>query len=175
MLNFNHKSVLFIAIFSLLSQTAMSQDCLTAEQYPNEWQNSRYSIHNDGTVTDTKTQLMWKVCTEGQTWNAGACEGDSSRVNWQTALQTANDENFAGHSDWRLPNIKELQSLVAFNCTDPSINSTIFPKTAASGYWSSSPGADYSNVAWGVNFYYGDDNDAYRNNTYFVRVVRSGQ
>ena len=63
---------------------------------------------------------MWKVCTEGQTWNAGACGGNANEVSWQTALQTANDENFAGHSDWRLPNIKELQSLVAFNCTAPS-------------------------------------------------------
>ncbi len=175
MLNFNNKSVLFIAIFSLLSQTAMSQDCLTEEQYPNEWQNSRYSVHNDGTVTDTKTQLMWKVCTEGQTWNAGACDGNANEVSWQTALQTANDENFAGHSDWRLPNIKELQSLVAFNCTAPSINSIIFPNTAASGYWSSSPNANSSSVAWGVYFGIGNDGNNFRDSTNYVRVVRSGQ
>ena len=118
---------------------------------------------------------MWKVCTEGQTWNAGACEGDSRNVNWQTALQTANDENFAGHSNWRLPNIKELQSLIAFNCTNRSINTTIFPNTTASSYWSSSPNAYNSNYAWGVYFNYSDDYYFYRNLTSSVRVVRSGQ
>jgi hypothetical protein len=175
MLNFRKKILSFMALFLLLTQVAISQDCLTNEQYPNEWQNSRYSVHNDGTVTDTKTQLMWKVCSEGQLWNAGACEDTTVEVDWQTALQQASNSNFANHTDWRVPNVKELQSIVAFNCLSPSINTIIFPNTAARGYWSSSPYANDSISAWRVYFNYGNDYGNYRGNSDSLRLVRSGQ
>jgi len=175
MLNFRKKILSLMALFLLLTQVAISQDCLTSEQYPNEWQNSRYKVHNDGTVTDTKTQLMWKVCSEGQLWNAGACDDAINVVDWQTALQQANNSSFASYTDWRVPNKKELQSLVAFNCYNPSINEVIFPNTAARGYWSSSPNADGSNYAWGGGFNYGVGLSNYRYYTVSLRLVRSGQ
>ncbi len=62
--------------------------------------------NGDGTVTDSATGLMWSQADDG---------GDG--MNWEDALawvQTKNDENYLGHDDWRLPNAKELQSIVDY-------------------------------------------------------------
>jgi len=65
-----------------------------------------FQDHQDGTVSDRATGLMWT-------------KADSARgLNWQEALawaQTMNAEKFLGHADWRLPNVKELQSLVDYS------------------------------------------------------------
>lgn len=75
--------------------------------------------NGDGTISDTATNLMWS-------------ESDSaSGLNWQEALawvQTKNNETYLGHNDWRLPDAKELQSIVDYNrCPDitasPAIDS----------------------------------------------------
>ncbi|MFC1935042.1 DUF1566 domain-containing protein [Chloroflexota bacterium] len=74
------------------------------------WGNSDYSVNNfvdngDGTITDTATGLMWS--------KADSSEG----MDWEDALawvQRKNEENYLGYSDWRLPNAKELQSIVDY-------------------------------------------------------------
>jgi hypothetical protein len=88
---------------------------------------------------------MWKQCSEGLSTNT-CSQGNSNVYNWQEALQLPvninNAEGFAGHNDWRLPNIKELQSLAAYNATAPAINITIFPykvNDSINPHWSNSP------------------------------------
>ncbi len=69
-----------------------------------------YIIYDNGTVLDTQTDLLWMRCAVGQTWTGSTCTGKAKEFNWETAKeQTA---NFAGYSDWRIPSIKELRSLV---------------------------------------------------------------
>jgi hypothetical protein len=119
-----------------------------------------YTDHGDGTVTHTPTGLMWKRCAEGQTWSGSTCAGSTCtgsdrRLTWGEALRMANSSRFAGHVDWRLPSIKELRSLVEECRTDPSINDAIFPNTSRSGFWSVSPNAYNSYLAWLVDFDYG--------------------
>lgn len=97
-----------------------------------------FDTATDGTVIHIKTSLMWKRCAEGQTWNGSTCTGSASGMNWQTALTAAATSTFADHSDWRLPNIKELQSIVEFCGYDPAINRTIFPATPGFRFWSAS-------------------------------------
>ncbi len=61
--------------------------------------------NGDGTITDRATGLMWSRTDSGQ------------GMNWQGALawvQKKNAERFLGHNDWRLPNVKELQSIVDY-------------------------------------------------------------
>lgn len=149
-----------------------------------------FVVHGDGTVTHNKTGLMWKVCGEGQTWSNNNCSGDVTSVTWQQALQIPNMLNanggYAGYSDWRLPNIKELQSIIEQQCYSPSIESTIFPSTASDFYWSSSPYIDGNDLAWGIYFSDGHDYGSKRinnrevfyygnGNGYHARLVRGGQ
>lgn len=114
---------------------------------------SSYVLHDDGTATDKQTGLMWKRCLEGQTWDGSinACIGTASNNAWLAALALAEGSTYAGHADWRLPNIKELYSTVE-TCRDrPTINLEVFPTTDGGGteVWSSSPHIE-SNSAWYV-------------------------
>jgi hypothetical protein len=66
---------------------------------------------------------------------------------WQQALQDVVDSNaqggFAGFTDWRLPNVKELISIVEHQCANPAVNETIFPGTPPTAeVFTSSPGND---------------------------------
>jgi len=66
--------------------------------------------NGDGTITDEATGLMWMQDDNG--------EG----VDWENALNYAENSNFAGYSDWRLPNVKELQSIVDYSGVFPAID-----------------------------------------------------
>jgi hypothetical protein len=118
---------------------------------------SRYSDNGNGTVTDVRTGLMWERCLMGYTFSDNGTPADvaddsctpSAAITflWQQALQGAVDRNaqggFAGFTDWRLPNIKELISIVEHMCASPAINETIFPGTPpAAEVFSSSSGND---------------------------------
>lgn len=141
--------------------------------------DSRYVDNGDGTVTDLTSGLMWKQCAEGQT-GADCSVGDAVVYNWQEALQRAEavdrGAGFAGHNDWRLPNIKELGSLVETKCVEPAINTTLFPNTPSAGFWSGSPYAGNTGYAFYVGFSNGRDITIGRLFTVgHVRLVRSGQ
>jgi len=125
-----------------------------------------FILHDDGTVTHKKSGLMWKVCSQGQEWELGLCVGEPSRFNWKQALQEPSIIN-AGqdrYSNWRVPNIKELISIVEFNCS-PAINEEIFPLTDF-GYMSSSPssqvvvrsldGSEFVSGVFAINFQSGE-------------------
>ncbi len=110
------------------------------------------TIATDGTVIHTKTGLMWKRCAEGQTWDGATCTGGASSFTWQNALAAAASSTFAGHDDWRLPNVKELQSIVESCGYNPAINQTVFPATLASYFWSASSVGPTPAFAWSVYF-----------------------
>jgi hypothetical protein len=140
--------------------------------------DSRYTVNNDGTVTDNDTGLMWMQCSEGQVWEsdggAGNCSGTTTTHTWDAALALANSKAFAGHSDWRLPNIKELASLVAEDRYNPAINSTIFPATRSYIFWSGSPYVSGGSGSWSVSFKSGPVDVVPRDYANLhVRLVRS--
>lgn len=135
--------------------------------------DSRYTEHGDGTVTDLRTGLMWKQCSEGQT--GAACTGAVSTMTWANALNAAENTVLAGFGDWRLPNAKELGSLVETGCHDPTINAARFPNILTAVYWTSSSHVDNASLAWGVNFFRGDVYYFFKSNSMGVRLVRGGQ
>ena len=169
-------STFSLGFSSMLFAAPICQDYIT-----DEWKNSRYSDHSNGTVTDNITRLMWKKCSQGQSWNSvtTACTGSATDMNWQEALKSAKDINdasgFASYKDWRVPNIKELSSLVSLMCYKPSINESVFPDTPSSSFWSSSPYSGNSNHSWNVDFSNGYVNDSYRLDDKAVRLVRGGE
>lgn len=96
------------------------------------------------------------------------------RLNFKQAEAYCKALTTAGHTDWRLPTIQELLSLVDYTRHDPAIDTDKFPDTKSNFYWSSSPGASSpADYAWIVNFYYGHAVCGHRDGTAFVRAVRS--
>lgn len=97
--------------------------------------NGHNYVNNlDGTITDTDTGLMW-------------AQVPSTPVNWQGALAYAENLALAGFTDWRVPNIKELQTLTDYTLATATtaatalapLNRVLFPTltTPATAYWSS--------------------------------------
>jgi pimeloyl-ACP methyl ester carboxylesterase len=99
----------------------------------------------------------------------------STYCNTQAYVARVNAAGWCGYNDWRMPNREELRSIVDYSTTNPAIDTTYFPNTQSSWYWSGSPHASYSNGAWVVGFNYGSDDYNHRNSYRHVRLVRGGQ
>jgi hypothetical protein len=69
------------------------------------WPNPRFTDNEDGTVTDHLTGLMWVK-------EPHALPGNTEDMSWESAIDFSNELNFANYSDWRLPNVRELRSLM---------------------------------------------------------------
>ena len=96
-----------------------------------------------------------------------------STYTWEQALEAAASNALNSTSDWRLPNIKELASIVEEACYGPAINLELFPDTPSDDFWSSSPDAYDSRSAWYVYFYSGYGGSHGRDDSEYVRLVRS--
>lgn len=172
-----NKPLIICCLLAVSPIVVHAQTCKPAS-IPATTPTSQFTDHADGTVTDTKTGLMWKKCAEGQ--DPLTCSGSATSFNWQAALQRAQDVNGGmtgnnlNYTDWRVPNIKELVSLVEEKCYDPAINIAVFPNTPYAQFWSMSPYANYGFGAWRVNFRYGNDQGSLKSFGQSVRLVRSG-
>ena len=166
---------LFSALLLLATVPALANQVCNPN-IPASTPSERFTVHGDGTASDNRTGLMWKRCAEGQSGSDCATGSDTWHT-WQWALELADRHSYAGYSDWRLPNIKELASIVELRCYSPAVNLEVFPSTPSSGFWSSSAGSGLSSLAWGVVFYFGHDYYSYRLNSHHaaVRLVRGGQ
>ena len=119
-----------------------------------------FTDNGDSTVTDTKTGLVWQ-------------QTSGSQRNWTSSLTYCEDLTLASQSDWRLPNIKELGSIVDVSEQrgNPAIDETAFPGTQQY-YWSSTPkGSNVQNF----DFNYGRVANEIKSNSFYVRCVRGGQ
>ena len=145
--------------------------------------------NRDGSVTDLRSSLIWAKCSIGQTYllvtNTCSSDGATNFVTWGEALLAVESYSVNGISEWRLPNIKELGSLVDRSCANPVINTTLFPKTVSSVYYSSTPfkgsavAAEYDHlVARVIDFAKGIEmpltTQDSSNTTYAVRAVKGG-
>jgi hypothetical protein len=158
--------------------------------------------NGDGTITDNKTGLMWEKKDDSggihdkdnaYTWGMTSSPYTMNGTMVTTFLAALNaGGGFAGHTDWRIPNVNELQSIANYQNVNPSVDTTFNTSCAAnctvdgagattvcsctqSGlYWSSTTNAYAPNYAWGVFFngygynWYGKDS------TLYVRAVRGG-
>lgn len=140
--------------------------------------DGRYQDNSDGTITDLLHGLEWKRCSEGL--DGPDCSvGSASQLNWAQALQLVESINtsggYAGHSDWRLPNLKELATLIEIRCEQPAINENLFPGTLSDHYWTSSPSMETDTRSWTVDFDQGNlRQGSFRTQGLYVRLVRGG-
>jgi len=74
---------------------------------------NRFVDNGDGTITDRATGLMWMKADSG------------TAMNWQEALRHAEDLEYASHDDWRLPNVKELQTIVDYSRAPDARNPSV--------------------------------------------------
>lgn len=125
-----------------------------------------FLISTDGAeVADLSTGLIWRRCSEGQTWSGSACTGTASTFTHEQALVRAQTQ-----TGWRLPSVKELSSIADRSLSGPAINASAFPGTPSLKYWASTPSG--TGNAWIVDFTDGLVNNAVRTDAYSVRLVR---
>ena len=132
-----------------------------------------FEDNNDDTITDKTTGLMWTKDTADI--NGDDLVTDADTVNWNGALQYCEDLDFAGYSDWRLPNIKELRSIVDYSSSssnNPAVNLSFFPDIEKKAYWSSTGLAENQNSSWNITFHNGDDRDSRKTFPSYVLAVR---
>lgn len=116
-------------------------------------------------LNDSKTGLTWQD-------NSSVKE---TKMTWQDAKSYCSELNLGGYSDWRLPNIKELQSIVNISRYKPAIKKGFKYVNTSDYYWSSSVYVSYTKFAWIVGFKFGGTNYDGKTHKYFVRCVRGRQ
>ena len=145
-----------------------------------------YTDNGDGTITDHNTKLVWeKKSSDGSIHdvNAGYAWANAFAVH----IAGLNAANFAGHDDWRLPNVRELQSIANYENFNPSVssefNTACMPGattvltgscTTAAQYWASSTSARAPTFAWAVIFSDGLVGEFSKAFVFRVRAVRGG-
>ncbi|MEK6747603.1 MAG: DUF1566 domain-containing protein [Pseudomonadota bacterium] len=155
-----NKLIHLLILLSLPWSAGQAQLC-RRDSIPESTPSSRFTLAVDrNTATDTYTHLEWQRCPWGQVIgknadNIDTCIGRARVGDWGSALRAA----AAPGAGWRVPNIKELISIVDVQCVDPPFNREIFPAawsgipdpTLPVAYWSSTPGTGYgTNAAAGV-------------------------
>ena len=141
------------------------------------WAAPPFTDNGNGTVTDDITSLMWDQCPYGLS-GPGCASGTVFHGDWASALATAtsaNTANYKGHNDWRVPNNRELESIVNLSAVRPAIDTAAFPGTPPDWFWSSTTYTPVPSNAWVVNFGNGGTSAGGKSNSFYVRLVRSGQ
>lgn len=162
------KATVVLLVLGLNCEWALSQaTCPTAP--------GRFAATGDE-VLDRYSGLVWKRCSQGQTWSGTDCTGTATTHTHEQAMIVAG-QTIGG---WRLPNIRELSSLSDFGCYSTAqvglaaIDRTAFPRAPRAFTWSTTP---YTRVAtgnaWGVSFDEGNADARSRTTAGYVRLVRS--
>lgn len=148
-------------------KTCPGQDAFYANGCASE---GRFVDNKDGTVTDNCTGLMWQKASADVNGD-GASDDKDFLVGWCGALAYCEALSFAGHDDWRLPDVRQLHSLVDYGRLVPCID-PIFGAESGN-YCSSSTYADGLDFPWFVHFL---DGHVYsfedKGSAFFVRAVR---
>lgn len=182
--------VLLLLIFSTLNLSAFAQ-CTVPDSF---------SDNKNGTLTDKRTGLIWKICPETTSWDAstGSCQeagrGEehmvARRMNYAEALETAAKSRFLGHADWRLPSLTEMKAIVGTDCgsnsnESPAVSARIaknlhrdLKKYEYGFYWTSTMDPkNPSSRVMGVGFSHGQSFDLPVEDTFLpiTRLVRSAK
>lgn len=144
------------------------------------WEMKTSSAQTSFGLRNTVQTFTWYSTAANNGGNAGSvgtdtCHGSlpgtPSQCNTASYVLAVNGTGLCGHSDWRLPTLKELGGLAISRA---GINTTYFPNTQGN-YWSASNYAANPADAWSVNFLNGFSSNAIKANSGYVRLVRGGQ
>ena len=107
-------------------------------------------------VIDLYTGTEWMRCSVGQRWNGETCIGKNVNLNHNQMDEVISIATEQLGQGWRLPNRKELESLVCKHCGVPKIDKEIFPNTDPVPYWTGEQNKYAKKHYWSVNFYTGN-------------------
>ena len=122
--------------------------------------SSQYTDNGDGTITDHLTQLTWEKIP------------NPNMFTWENAILYSENLVIGAASDWRLPNIKELQSLNNEALFNPSVNQTYFNSIGVKSYWSATTLANQTLNAWFYNTAFGATSNNFKTTANYVISVR---
>ncbi len=132
------------------------------------WPSPRFTDNGNGTAMDKLTGLMW-------TKNANLGGGTKT---WQQALDLVKTLSTGGYSDWRLPNRKELFSLIDYSKHNPPLSDEaiqLFQNVQFGDYWTSTTYAANPSIGWFVNMVIGYVYISSKSDSNYVWAVRSAQ
>lgn len=151
---------LFLAVASIFVVSVASRKAHADE--------ASFTDNGNGTVTDTKKGLVWQKEDEG------------TERDWKDAAAYCKGLKLAGHSDWRLPDKKELVSLWYGAGSKEDMKEKFFPGMKSSFYWTSMATSTSENYAknvglyaWSLNFADGRASNDKQEGTNIVRCVRN--
>ncbi|MBF0321058.1 MAG: DUF1566 domain-containing protein [Nitrospirae bacterium] len=145
-----------ICIFSVMFMSAFSVYA----------QGSRFNILTELTVKDTKTGLIW-------TRNADVAAGSMKWLSADAFIKRLNQQKYGGYSDWRLPEVHELFSIIDTNYHKPSLTKGHPFIDVRHEYWSSSVCAYKDDNAWAVSTNHGNVTVHDKNTSLHIWPVRS--
>ncbi len=131
--------------------------------YPTTIIANHFSDNLNGTITDNITNLIWQK------------KSMNDSLTWEDALVKADTMILGGYSDWRLPNIKELQSINVEQIMNPSIITTYFTNIGINKVWSSTTLPNQITKAWYLDTKYGVTTYQTKTSKQKVLFVRSNQ
>lgn len=163
---------IFVSLISILLIPQFAFSSCDTVNIPGHFVD-RFEDNQNGTITDKMTNLIWMKCDININWDDEnkTCQlplpippnefPEYVTYTWQEALKSASNIHFNGFTDWRLPNVKELGSLLEYGCAEDdgfSINRQYFTMTVRE-YWTSTPYSEsmydnntYINTAWNILF-----------------------
>jgi len=154
---------------------------------PTDWACTRDNV--TGLIWEIKTatglrgqnhQYFWFNVFSSDSWPGTADNGTGNcdtpgRCDTDTYVADVNAATLCGANDWRMPTVRELESIVNLGRANPAIDPIFFPDTALDGYWSHSASAisGIKDYAWFVNFDSGQAlSGGMRSSGLLVRLVR---
>jgi len=129
-----------------------------------------FTNNMDGTITDNVTSLMWQMDQDGLVFNWYKATGTFNAVNNPGTANICGELTFAGYTDWRLPEKRELLSIVDYGKINPAIDTVYFPNTGVFNYWSNT--AINSTNAWYGKFVDGSIKSGDKTTGMHLRCVR---
>jgi Protein of unknown function (DUF1566) len=170
------KLLTIILCQTLLATSTWAQTCQT-KTIEESTPTSRFTFDEAGLVTDKETGITWMRCALGQQWDGATCSGKANTYDWQNAMNEVkkiNASKYGGHSDWRLPYIPELASIVERQCFNPRVNLTVFPATPSITFWSGMERMGYADMAYALDFGKGNASPKNKSIKGAVRLMHDG-
>jgi hypothetical protein len=160
------------------SYTKLDEDGYELSDLATDWAIVRDNVtglmwelkSDDGSVHDRDNKYTWYDSNPETNGGDEGTPGDGTDT--EDFIDTLNAEKFGGFSDWRLPTLKELSSIVNLGNINPAINKEYFAHSHSSYYYTSTSDAETPANVWCIYFGHAQDYIVSKSNAYYVRAVR---